>query len=336
MKINDKHLVAYGTSPEGIDKEGFLNKRGEVNKVFQRRWFVLKGNLFFYSEKRGEKPNGVIVLEDCSVEVSDADRYSFTISFFGEKTRVYVLSADNEDDMICWMKRIAAAPFGYAAMVVKELEKRLDKLKRNENELLAKQKEDSARLTVADETIGNSYDGDLIDSSDSLVEQTNNSSPDPERNKVIAENKRKATKINSNRNTIPAFPRSFNNLLTIGKEAPSRNNVLTPVVRSKSSENLHKLKSKSPVASPVPLRRKFPQSVRWKKQAINHIEHKVDVNAVIDSPLQIAPASVPKESLPKPPTKSFFYTLHNQYAASIWTSIKEYETGSCEDLLTFE
>ena len=336
MKINEKHLVAYGTSPEGIVKEGFLNKRGEVNKVFQRRWFVLKGNLLFYGEKRGEKPNGVIVLEDCTVEVSDTDRYSFTISFFGGKTRVYILSADSEDEMVCWIKRISSAPFGYTAMVVKELEKRLDKLKKNETELLAKQREDSARLAVANDTMRNSHDEDLIDSSDSLLERINDSSLEPGRDKIINDNKHKATKVNANRNTIPAFPRSFNNLLTIGKEVPSTNTILPNVVRSKSSENLHKLKSKSPITSPVPLRRKFPQSVRWKKQSIDSPSQTAPTSRMIDSPLQIVPTSVTKESLSKAPTKSFFYSLHNQYAASIWTVIKDYETGSCEDLISFD
>jgi hypothetical protein len=34
------------------DKEGWLWKRGEVNKAFQKRYFVLKGNLLFYFEKQ--------------------------------------------------------------------------------------------------------------------------------------------------------------------------------------------------------------------------------------------------------------------------------------------
>lgn len=68
MKINDKNLAAFATSATPVDREGWLHKRGEVNKGFQRRWFVLKGNLFFYFEKPGDKePLGVIVLEGCTI-----------------------------------------------------------------------------------------------------------------------------------------------------------------------------------------------------------------------------------------------------------------------------
>lgn len=68
MKINDKSLAAFATSPTPVDRDGWLQKRGEVNKAYQRRWFVLKGNLLFYFEKVGDKePLGVIVLEGCTI-----------------------------------------------------------------------------------------------------------------------------------------------------------------------------------------------------------------------------------------------------------------------------
>ncbi len=69
MKINEKNLCAYAVSPTfAADKEGYLMKKGEVNKGFQKRWFVLKGNLLFYFEKRYDKePLGVIILEGCTV-----------------------------------------------------------------------------------------------------------------------------------------------------------------------------------------------------------------------------------------------------------------------------
>lgn len=68
MKINEKNLCAFAVSATPVDKEGYLNKRGEVNKNFQRRYFVLKGNLLFYFDKKGDKePVGVIILEGCSI-----------------------------------------------------------------------------------------------------------------------------------------------------------------------------------------------------------------------------------------------------------------------------
>lgn len=57
----------FAVSPP-VDLEGYLTKRGEVNKSFQRRYFVLKGNLLFYFDKRGDKePLGVIIIEGCTI-----------------------------------------------------------------------------------------------------------------------------------------------------------------------------------------------------------------------------------------------------------------------------
>lgn len=68
MKINEKNLAAFASSATPVDREGWLQKRGEVTKGYQKRWFVLKGNLLFYFEKRGDKePVGVIILEGCTI-----------------------------------------------------------------------------------------------------------------------------------------------------------------------------------------------------------------------------------------------------------------------------
>ena len=80
MKINEKTLVSYCLSNTPCDREEWLVKRGEVNKAFQRRWCVLRGNLLFYSERQGDKePLGVIILEGCTVELAE------------EETEVYAL-----------------------------------------------------------------------------------------------------------------------------------------------------------------------------------------------------------------------------------------------------
>ncbi len=69
MKINEKNLIAIANAAHlVIDKEGWLNKKGEVNKGFQKRWFVLKGNLLYYFEKKNDKePIGVLIVEGCTV-----------------------------------------------------------------------------------------------------------------------------------------------------------------------------------------------------------------------------------------------------------------------------
>lgn len=67
MKINEKNLCMFATTPP-VDLEGWLNKRGEINKSWQRRWFVLKGNLLFYFERKGDRePLGMVILEGCTV-----------------------------------------------------------------------------------------------------------------------------------------------------------------------------------------------------------------------------------------------------------------------------
>lgn len=72
MKINDKNLVTFALSNTPVDREGWLMKRGEVNRSFQKRWFLLKGNLLFYFEKKTDRePVGVVILEGCTVELAE-------------------------------------------------------------------------------------------------------------------------------------------------------------------------------------------------------------------------------------------------------------------------
>jgi len=67
MKINEKNLAAFAASTTPVDREGFLLKRGET-KGYQKRWFVLKGNLLFYFERKSDKePVGVIIMEGCTI-----------------------------------------------------------------------------------------------------------------------------------------------------------------------------------------------------------------------------------------------------------------------------
>ena len=83
MKINDKTLISYWNSNTPSDRAGWLVKRGEVNKAFQRRWCVLKGNLLFYSEKQTDRePVGVIILEGCTVELAEEETevFAFKVS----------------------------------------------------------------------------------------------------------------------------------------------------------------------------------------------------------------------------------------------------------------
>ena len=52
-----------------------------------QRWFVLKGNMLFYYERKDDKdPVGVIILEGCTVELSemnDTNTFTFELVFLG-------------------------------------------------------------------------------------------------------------------------------------------------------------------------------------------------------------------------------------------------------------
>lgn len=126
MKINEKNMCYFATSPP-IDLEGWLQKRGEVNKSWQRRYFVLKGNLLFYFEKKGDRePIGVIILEGCTIGLfaqnllyrsnrchminvcfsfrlftlelaEEGEHYCFQIIFHGINNRTYYLSAETQE-----------------------------------------------------------------------------------------------------------------------------------------------------------------------------------------------------------------------------------------------
>lgn len=148
MKINEKNLCAFAVSATPVDKEGYLNKRGEVNKNFQKRYFMLKGNLLFYFDKKGDKePVGVIILEGCTIgtylfftqhiayfneepQISelaeDDEQFTFKIEFHGTNNRSYVLGAESQDSMEQWMKALACAGYDYIKLMVAELQRQLD------------------------------------------------------------------------------------------------------------------------------------------------------------------------------------------------------------------
>lgn len=140
MKINERNLCTFACT-DPVDLNGFLNKRGEVNKAWQRRWFVLKGNLLFYFEKRGDKePLGVIILEGCTIELAeDGEQYCFKIIFHGEKDRSYLLAAETQDLMEKWMKALTCAGYEYMKLMVAELQRQLEELEESQGKVVAQE-----------------------------------------------------------------------------------------------------------------------------------------------------------------------------------------------------
>ncbi|MEQ2206499.1 hypothetical protein XENOCAPTIV_030222 [Xenoophorus captivus] len=127
MKLNERSVAHYATCDSPPDKTGFLFKKGERNTAYHRRWFILKGNMFFYFEEReSREPIGVIVLEGCTVELCEsAEEFAFAIKFDCAKARVYKLAAESQMAMESWVKALSRASFDYMRLVVKELERQL-------------------------------------------------------------------------------------------------------------------------------------------------------------------------------------------------------------------
>ncbi|XP_026198791.1 sesquipedalian-1 [Anabas testudineus] len=130
MKLNERSVAHYATCDSPPDKTGFLFKKGERNTAYHRRWFVLKGNMLFYFEERdGREPIGVIVLEGCTVELCEsAEEFAFAIKFDCAKARVYKMAAENQAAMESWVKALSRASFDYMRLVVKELERQLEEI----------------------------------------------------------------------------------------------------------------------------------------------------------------------------------------------------------------
>lgn len=150
MKINEKSLVKFAGSGAPADKEGPLLKKGEVNKGFQKRWFVLKGNLLFYYERRSDKePIGVIVLEGCTIELAEnTDGFTFQIVFPGSHSRTYTLAADSQEEMEAWMKVLACASYDYMKLMVADLQQQIEEMNSETQErLVAQAKRDSKMVS---------------------------------------------------------------------------------------------------------------------------------------------------------------------------------------------
>ena len=151
MKLNEKHLTALVQNDVEATRKGFLHKRGELNRAFQKRWFVLKGNLLFYFEKPTDSdPIGVIILESYKVESNydtEPGLHAFDIAFSGSGSRRYTLAAENREDMKRWKKDILRASYEHMSEMVKELQKQMDDIN------AAREEEASKRLKPAPRTV---------------------------------------------------------------------------------------------------------------------------------------------------------------------------------------
>ncbi|XP_059045216.1 sesquipedalian-1-like [Achroia grisella] len=127
MKVNEKNLAAFASSATPVDHEGCLDMRGEVSKSYQKRWCTLKGNLLFYFDKKGDKePVGVIIVEGCTIELTEEETYSFKIVFQCEGGRTYYFCTTSQASMEQWMKCLGCASYDYMKLMVADLQRQLE------------------------------------------------------------------------------------------------------------------------------------------------------------------------------------------------------------------
>uniref|UniRef100_A0A8C3S9M0 Sesquipedalian n=1 Tax=Chelydra serpentina TaxID=8475 RepID=A0A8C3S9M0_CHESE len=142
MKLNERSVAHYATCDSPADHAGFLHKRVERHHhhhhhhhttSYHRRWFILKGNLLFYFEDRESRdPLGLVVLEGCTVELCEAaEEFAFAIRFDDAGAKAYVLVADCQTAMEGWVKVLSRASFDYMRLVVRELEKQLEDVRKS-------------------------------------------------------------------------------------------------------------------------------------------------------------------------------------------------------------
>ncbi|XP_075430017.1 sesquipedalian-2 isoform X2 [Ascaphus truei] len=150
MKLNERSMAHYATCDSPADRTGYLYKKGERHTAYQKRWFILKGNLLFYFEERESKePMGVVVLEGCTVELCQSnEEYAFAVRFDKAGSRPYILAAESQEEMECWVKALSRASFEYMRLVVRELERQLELMQKSVN------RKRNSRHTVKSHTVG--------------------------------------------------------------------------------------------------------------------------------------------------------------------------------------
>ncbi|XP_054990480.1 sesquipedalian-1-like [Sorex araneus] len=131
MKLHRKPVLGFfrGYQAQAPDQEGVLLKKGARNTSYQRRWFILRGNLLFYLEHRADRtPLGLILLENCQVapRLGATEPYAFTIVTPGgdgsEGGRAYKLAAESQQELGAWLGALARVSWRRLAVLLPPLE----------------------------------------------------------------------------------------------------------------------------------------------------------------------------------------------------------------------
>ncbi|XP_017274861.1 sesquipedalian-1 isoform X2 [Kryptolebias marmoratus] len=133
MKIHKKILTHYLSCTSPVDKEGYLYKKKKRTGTFQRRWFVLKANLLFYQERPADRHLlGVIVLEGCAVQRSEADeQFAFSL-VFGPGLKTYRLAAGDHRSQESWVTALFSARHCHLSQLLRDLQRKYEEAKQQQ------------------------------------------------------------------------------------------------------------------------------------------------------------------------------------------------------------
>ncbi|XP_065177495.1 inositol polyphosphate-4-phosphatase type I A-like [Sycon ciliatum] len=122
LRCNEKEISQVAATLYAT-KEGILLKKGpKPGQGYKSRYFRLCGNLLFYFKEDDRardktptgEPQGIIVLEGCSVERQKSvnnHQFAFRIEFGADDSRSYNLAAETEDVLDSWMTVLSEASY---------------------------------------------------------------------------------------------------------------------------------------------------------------------------------------------------------------------------------
>lgn len=91
---------------------GWMNKKGEKNNRFKKRWFEIQRlgeyDRLTYMEKEGGKPKGTINLSTCDGAVPSMDDPCMVtlVAREDDVSREYVFTCDDEEQAMTWVNKI--------------------------------------------------------------------------------------------------------------------------------------------------------------------------------------------------------------------------------------
>ncbi|XP_020495312.1 sesquipedalian-1 [Labrus bergylta] len=126
MKFHEKIVSYFESCNSPVDKEGYLSKKGEIKTSYQKRWFVLKGNLLFYKDRPDDREvTGVIVLEGCTVQLCESEeQFAFSLVWGEQGLRTYKFAAEDQASQESWIKALLSANHSYLSVLLMDLEKK--------------------------------------------------------------------------------------------------------------------------------------------------------------------------------------------------------------------